>query len=524
MKKALYIIHYSLFILLIITLSFCTTGPQTGSLIGTVNLEGESDHSGIMIGIYEQVILDTTITRINNKYPHIGIKISQHTEFDHRFSTLIKTGETDASGYFEIGNISTGVYNVVAIKDSFGFRYIYNVQINEGDNALSEQCKKESGFAKLRHDKKGKRKNDETPFNLSPLIFNLNRSEADIILYPVTYISSDIDTTTTWETDHHYIIENDIYVSGALTIEPGAVIRIKSGKSINFYGSLKIQGEENNMIWFTSNDGFDEFPDKSDSLEMFNKIDLHCSNLIDGEFSWCKINWSANGINNYYNNLNFHHNVITNGNNGFFSESNGLQYSNVICENIKNKVNYIQNSANFSIYNNIFLKNQFSFIVIHSEGTIENTHFEDNQVGIIPFLNGQDSLWIKYNCFKNNEFSISLIGSYVNIVNNNFYNSYSSIQTEAYYEPPFIYSNPTIKNNNFFTLCTHISIKPEDNHYGWFLSIIGVNQDIVISNNYWEFINSIDQMIIDVNDDEEYNYRVIYNPTNYENNAGIQGE
>ena len=46
------------------------------------------------------------------------------------------SGETDASVYFEIKDIPTGVYNVVTIKDLFGFKYIYNLQIDNGSNSL----------------------------------------------------------------------------------------------------------------------------------------------------------------------------------------------------------------------------------------------------------------------------------------------------------------------------------------------------------------------------------------------------
>ncbi len=75
MKKTLSIIHYSLFILIIITLSFCTTSPQTGSLTGTVHLENQEDHSGIVIGIYELAELDPDIVEANQKWPHIELRI-----------------------------------------------------------------------------------------------------------------------------------------------------------------------------------------------------------------------------------------------------------------------------------------------------------------------------------------------------------------------------------------------------------------------------------------------------------------
>ena len=73
MKKALSIIHYPLFILIIITLLSCTTSPQSGSLSGTIQLQGESDHSGIIIGVYELAELDPDIVEANQKWPHIGV-------------------------------------------------------------------------------------------------------------------------------------------------------------------------------------------------------------------------------------------------------------------------------------------------------------------------------------------------------------------------------------------------------------------------------------------------------------------
>ena len=72
-KCPFYFLLFSFCFLLIITLSFCTTEPQTGSLTGTINLEGQSDHSGIIIGIYELAELDPDIVEANPKWPHIGV-------------------------------------------------------------------------------------------------------------------------------------------------------------------------------------------------------------------------------------------------------------------------------------------------------------------------------------------------------------------------------------------------------------------------------------------------------------------
>ena len=139
-RNTFYILHFTFYILLILTISNCsdTTEVSKGSLSGTVNLEGETDHSNIIIAIYELAELDETIVGINQQYPHIGVIINQHTEFDHRLQEPVKYTETDAEGYFEIKKIPTGTYNIVALKDNFGFKYIYEVEIAEGENELSE--------------------------------------------------------------------------------------------------------------------------------------------------------------------------------------------------------------------------------------------------------------------------------------------------------------------------------------------------------------------------------------------------
>ena len=113
--RAFYILNFTFYILLIITLLSCTTQPQTGTLSGNVQLQGEEDHSNITIAIFELATLDPDIVAINQEYPHIGVIINQPTEFDHRFGNLVKYTETDANGNFKIKDIPTGRYNVVAI-------------------------------------------------------------------------------------------------------------------------------------------------------------------------------------------------------------------------------------------------------------------------------------------------------------------------------------------------------------------------------------------------------------------------
>ena len=126
-----------LFFLSTIIACSSTTEISKGELSGVVNLEGLEDHSGIIVALYDLAYLDTTITRINNQYPQIGVKINQHTEFDHRLQSPVKYTETDVDGSFEITKIPTGNYSIVAMKAGWGFKYLYEIEIEKGDNQLS---------------------------------------------------------------------------------------------------------------------------------------------------------------------------------------------------------------------------------------------------------------------------------------------------------------------------------------------------------------------------------------------------
>ena len=73
-KNSKLIIHNLITPILIILLFSCSnTGPQTGSLKGTVQLSSQTDHSNITIGIYELAMLDPDIIEANTKWPHIGV-------------------------------------------------------------------------------------------------------------------------------------------------------------------------------------------------------------------------------------------------------------------------------------------------------------------------------------------------------------------------------------------------------------------------------------------------------------------
>jgi hypothetical protein len=92
------------FLLTILSLSFaCSkspTPPDTFPLSGTVHLEGQEDHSGVTVALYNLVELDTAVVRLQKEFPLLGIPISQQTEFDHRLAEAVYTTKTKADGSF----------------------------------------------------------------------------------------------------------------------------------------------------------------------------------------------------------------------------------------------------------------------------------------------------------------------------------------------------------------------------------------------------------------------------------------
>jgi len=67
---------------------------------------------------------------LNEKYLYIGIFISQGTEFDHRLAREVGNTSTGKDGSFELKDVGEGDYIVVAEKEGYGWRYVFDVAVN----------------------------------------------------------------------------------------------------------------------------------------------------------------------------------------------------------------------------------------------------------------------------------------------------------------------------------------------------------------------------------------------------------
>ncbi len=414
---------------MIFILASCSTPTETpkGDLTGTVNLQGLSDHSGITITLYDLAYLDTTIVRINNQYPQIGVHIYQHTEFDHRLQSPVKSVETLSDGSFELSKIPTGTYNLVAMKADFGFKYMCEIEINEGDNELSQQ----------------------------------------IDLFEELNISGNISDDIVVAPDHHLIIDDDtVFIPGSsLTIHPGAIIRINPGADLTIHGNLLAQGEENNMFWITSNDGFENSQRTTHNLTLsnreiglYNSMELSSIATVENDLiTWGKWDYANTCLLNQVNNLHVQNGIFRNGRCGLYSVAVDSTFcGNLLAQNCfgesEGGIKYL-NINDGEISNSIFC-NSFNGIITKLEfkGIIKLNYFYNNNNGIEIWDNNGiiEHNYLERNSHCDVHFTLNhnIITDTLKIMYNSFYSGYNILH---FHDPSFNeYSEILFDKNNFY--------------------------------------------------------------------------
>ncbi|MDZ7724277.1 MAG: right-handed parallel beta-helix repeat-containing protein [candidate division KSB1 bacterium] len=181
------------------------------NLSGFVDVKG-TDDDGVMIELYPLTEPDTTVARMRERFPTVGMELNQATLFDHRDSEPLYTATTDTAGAYRITNIPAGDYNLVARKFGYGWRYIYNV--------------------------------------------NADTEPQTIPLYAEQHVSGTLDSYTEWPAFQHVIVEDDVTVpeGGTLLINEGVVVRSQRGKGLIVHGQLLAYGSNAAKIWFVADD------------------------------------------------------------------------------------------------------------------------------------------------------------------------------------------------------------------------------------------------------------------------------
>lgn len=415
---------FCLLILLVIIGCQNPIDNPAGNISGNILLEDQLDYSGIAVSIYNLAKLDTKIVDINTEYPHIGVIINQQTQFDHRFQTPVKTALTNEDGDFKVQNIPVGVYNIVISKDNYGFKYVYNVPIIEGNNQLDEYY----------------------------------------TLYQEIHLSGDSFDDITFEFDHHYIIDDDYNIYNAdVIIEPNSIIRIEPGKSINLsLCEILAQSKHDSLFWITSNDGFEQYTSRKDrdDIGYFQSfITYNGTVIIDNMINWGKIDFANIGFENHIDGLIVSNMIFRNSLCGFQSSNlNTTNCEDVLCYDVTSDTYggiYFLDVSNGYIRKSIFVNSHNGILVKHSFlGNVNNNYFYSNNVGL--------SVWsteckIEHNEFKNNyNRDLDFVGNNDSVSGEGeleiYYNNFNSENGIVQWSPSGSYSVPSqivINNNNF---------------------------------------------------------------------------
>lgn len=398
--------HYQRSICLLLTIGFIlllggcssSTSTQKAKLTGTITLSDTTDFSNVTIALYETTEVDSSIQRIQQLHPNIGYSVKKSDLFDHRTATPRFITTTSVSGSFELKDLPYGTYTFVAYKAGFGFTYIQSVPINQ-----------------------------ET--------VSINDIRQNITLYPETHLGATITTPLTLLANHHYIADNNVIVAtnGGLTIQPGAVIRIATGKKIAIYGNLSIQGSATNTIQITSNDLLNSWHSSSaspSSIGQFGSFEINLGTVVAG-------------------------NLLSSVNFSFAKTCISNMVSQLLVENCLFR--YFETGIQLLQVPDVKIK--------------QSTFMDQiNQVSKSITTSTSDRLQVQENCFFQNDFNIYISESTGILIKNNFFNSTTSRDIQATYN-----TDGTIEHNNIERSQQAIYISGQSNMVVNYNHIVGVN-------------------------------------------------
>lgn len=444
-------------LLLLLSCDSSTSSSEKGDLTGSIFLENMDDHSGITIELYNLADLDPEIVKINNEYPNIGVIVNQQTDFDHRVESPISSTSTDNNGEFKVSNIPVGTYNLVARKDGWGWRNIYEVQITESSNSV-------------------------------------NSKKENIYLYPEQVISGTIIESIIIEPFHHLIVEEDVLFlpNSYFELKPNAVCRINGGKKIEIMGGCKLQGLKDNYFVVTSNS-----VSKNKNIEYYSTFVIEegatISNniIVYGDFKYGNIPMYSK-----INEIVFSNSVISNCYSGIYLSfiNNGTAVNN-LARNVEGESNagiYFEQVTQGDIMNNITINCTNGIMVKdYCDPQISNNINLNNFYGIQLFASNSI---VTHNTIDNCTYGMRLCGisqpqvSLNQILNSEygFFLGYSGYYTAV---------QPAIHNNNI-----------SSSRYFYYVRLTS-QKDIEAQNNYYftqdyELINT---MIYDKEDYHESN-------------------
>jgi len=456
-KPKNYLLNIILCIFIFLTLFSCSssTKPETGSLSGKIILVNDTgdpaldpiDYSGITVALYDLATLDTTIVRINNEYPQIGVQINQETEFDHRLQNPLRVITTDSTGNFKFSAINLGRYNLVIFKEGWSIIYLHEIIISKGDNFLN---------------------------TASPLIM-----QNQVELYPAIELEPTVTKDIHFKTNHTYIITNNTLILEKSYIEPKSLILLNPNARLNLAGEISYKQDEG--FWRVSSLYGFYSTQRQNEIEQFDTVSLEYQNspaIIKNLI----MDYANNGLKSGQNALTVNNCIFRK------SLSSTLTITAIsskvekilLCDTyLKGLIAYNQ----MTLKNSIFVRNRESCMLNQSPAIIENNYYYGSYLGIRTYIIQAE---IKHNCFDKNSVAIAPSAASPNISYNNFYDNDRDIEMNrggVSTDPG--YCNPIITYNNFLGNKFYIHLKGNNSIYGdGYIPFLGVNSDQIYPYNY----------------------------------------
>ncbi|MDD3300590.1 MAG: hypothetical protein PHV91_07185, partial [Bacteroidales bacterium] len=131
------------FVLFSVFLLFCScnsaTNTSKGSIVGSIRLEGETDHSGVIVSIYNAGIVSAELKEIREEYPQLAFPIDDKVLFDHREHEALHSVYTDNEGNFSFPKLPYDEYIVAYSKEGWGYNYLFDIELNGGENNITDK-------------------------------------------------------------------------------------------------------------------------------------------------------------------------------------------------------------------------------------------------------------------------------------------------------------------------------------------------------------------------------------------------
>lgn len=433
------------------------------------------DNSGVTVAVYNVVSIDSSLVRINQAYPSIGVQISQESEFDHRLHDPIATDVTDADGAYIIDNLNTGEYNIVATKEGWSVRYVFSVHVNESSEVILP----------------------------------------NILLHEAIYVSQFVADPIVFRTDRMYVFTEDSSIVGDAQIETGCHIIVNPGKTIRFYGTVNCPDDgwwrvdtsysiySTDRIVIAPTNYYNALVFYGASCNVKNMLASHGLNaiIISSDFlSLYHCYFKNNGVS-----MEISH-ADSNVDNSIFSKGYdiALRAHTMVSPVSVSRSIFFEHSTGISYTSESLL-------------SVDNCYFFHNGRAIDTQLSSGS---IQHCEFEKSNYDIVVTASNFNVSYNNFYMS----NVYAIVPGSLTLAEQTIVNNNNFYATTNmfISIRSDRPPYST------VYQNLDATNNFW-LPNNIDLYLLDAGDNFQYPdtpcpYSIIYLPKRMSRvpNAGIQ--